>query len=1034
MKAFDVNEYRRTVLAKIKDDHSLADPATGDVMWVCAVESGASATEALKRLDDVHAAWQKDRNSPKYKGICAVLVGHREAYAQVLKNPEARAQASARHEEENAAKTAKAIEELNSVARDLLKARGGIPADRVPTLRAIAEQDGLGPEAFANWLAGQNVLAEERGVGAVPWEPMVRRQVREKLTALANADPAAAPRTATLLTFLGVAPNANGTQVRAAHARLAEANLRRQRDTVMTVTSELLAHVSKRMFSDDGLESYTASLHADAREEIRGPLRRAALVNGSVNASQFQALVMTVVGLQWGISQHVAKDIVAEAASSLSVPVEVSGDTTVVVCGTCGRPQSPGRKRNCQYCNTALFRECPQCNAKVEAATQICPQCNCNIALHVASVAAVNAAQEELAAGHPVAARTLCLNAIGGADPADAPPAMRAVLTEAGKAIEQAGTRWREVGTGGAGTRPWLSGASLAWLERNAADVVQPLTGKTVAAALAEVNELKAQIEDAVRQATAQPAGTVEAALLAMDARYPDAPPVTGALAKLPLDPPRDVQAQLDGYSVDVSWLAAPTRGVSYRVERQILFPEDKRTSHVVGTTSATSLEDAGVPVGVSVRYTVTAVAGPRTSPPATSPGAAVFIRGDIEAVAVEVLNGNVILTWPAAQLGAVKVEVERAVDPSSGIKAPVRRLIPHESGRLVDDKADTGVLYRYRVSLRYPTPDGSVTTTPGKSVEAMVVAPPVPVKELWASGTDEAGATTVSFQTVPIGEVTLYAGGTGWPAAGTRVSVSELDSVVHLNRARTVGTGRRRVTDSLARGRTTYRAVTVNGDQAVVGPELTYVAVPKARDVRVVADRGNEVVVGFELPEGVTEAFVAWRRDGEYPHKAAEEARDGAGSIRVTNTKLDIDGGVAIPAPLDGRGLFVVVFPAVRVGGELVAAQSGPSLVAREPRPVTVGYAVERAGMLRRKVHVQVHTRDGSPLPALEVHGVSTSGSRRTLDNIVPGVAASTERVLVTDPFGNSAPWTVELVSVAPKGSAVTVEHPSEDQRRISP
>ena len=129
MKAFDVNEYRRTVLAKIKDDHSLADPATGDVMWVCAVESGASATEALKRLDDVHAAWQKDRNSPKYKGICAVLVGHREAYAQVLKNPEARAQASARHEEENAAKTTKAIEELNSVARDLLKARGGIPAE-----------------------------------------------------------------------------------------------------------------------------------------------------------------------------------------------------------------------------------------------------------------------------------------------------------------------------------------------------------------------------------------------------------------------------------------------------------------------------------------------------------------------------------------------------------------------------------------------------------------------------------------------------------------------------------------------------------------------------------------------------------------------------------------------------------------------------------------------------------------------------------------------------------------------------------------
>lgn len=1033
MKAFDATEYRRTVLAKLKDDPRLAEPDTGDVMWVCAVEAGASPAEALKRLDDVAAQWQKDRNHPKYKGICAVLVKHRAAYAEVLKNPAARAQASARHDEERAARTAQAVEALDHLAAQLRRVHKGIPADRVPVLRSVAEQDGMDAAGFTAWLSGQQVLGEERGIGAVPWEPMVRKQVREALTKLANTDPAAAPRTATLFTFLGVPPNATVPQVRTAHARLNEANQRRQRNTVMTLTSDLLAHVSKRMFTDDGLESYTASLHADAREQIKARVRMDAVVTGSVNASQFQALVMTVVGLQWGISQTAAKDIVAEAAHSLSVPVEVSADTTVVVCGSCGRPQSPGSKRNCQYCSQPLYRACPQCDAKVESATQICPQCGCDIALHERATVATRVAQEELTAGRPLRARELCLHAIAGADVAAAPPALRAVLTEANKAVEQAGTHWREISAGGNAAKPWQAGLALTWLERNASDVVQPDTGKTVEQAGQEITALKATIEQQARDAAKLPPDQAEAALSALSVRYPDAPPVQAALAALPLAPARDVQATLGGTSVDVSWAPAPTRGVSYRVERHIVFPEDKRTSHVVGTTSATALEDAGVPVGVAVRYGVTAVAGPRTSPSAASPQASVFLDGDIEAVAVEVVNGNVVLTWPSAQLGAVKVVVEREVDPSAAIKAPVRRLIPREAGRQVDDGADTGVLYRYRVSLRYPRPDGSMVNTPGKWVSAMVVAPPTPVKELYSSGTDEGGVTTISFPAVSTGEVSIYAGGTGWPAVGTRLSVNELESMVVLNHARAVGSGRRRVADPVGRGRVTYRAVTVNADQAVVGPELTYLAVPKAREVRVVADRGHEVLVGFELPEGVTEAFVAWRRDGEYPHSATEPARDGAGSLRVTNTKLDIDGGVAIPAPEDGRGLFVVVFPAVRVGGELIAAHSGPAVVARVPREVKVLYRVERTGLLRRKVSVHAHTLQGVALPPLEVKAVSPSGSARTIARIETS-APSVEQALPTDaPFREGEPWLVELVSAAPRGYAVTIEQPVEDQRRIT-
>ena len=83
--------------------------------------------------------------------------------------------------------------------------------------------------------------------------------------------------------------------------------------------------------------------------------------------------------------------------------------------------------------------------------------------------------------------------------------------------------------------------------------------------------------------------------------------------------------------------------------------------------------------------------------------------------------------------------------------------------------------------------------------------------------------------------------------------------------------------------------------------------------------------------------------------------------------------------------------------------------------------------------VHVNVHTRDGSALPALEVQAVSASGSRRTLETIA-GSMPSTQRALPADPFGGNAAWTVEGVSTAPRGFAVSVEHPELDARRVTP
>lgn len=1031
-KAFDAGEYRRTVLSKLKSDPTLADPERGDVMWVCAVDADATPAQAAARLDEVLAQWRKDLSNPKYKGVVAALIKNHDAYAAVLANPAARTAAAERREAERAARFGHALAELEALSKDLVKKRGGIPADRVAMLRSVAEQEGMDAEAFAAWLASKTVLQDERGSGAMPWEPVVRKQVRERLAEIARLDPSTAGRAHTLLTFLGVAPTASVAQVQAAHTRLSEANLRRARDRAMTVTSELLAFVSGRMLTEEGIESYVASLHADAREEIRGPLRRAAIVTGAIDAAASQALVMTVVGLQWGISQQTAQEIVTDAAHALNVPIEVSGDLQVVVCGACGRPQSPGRRRNCQYCNQPLFTQCPQCSTKVESATVICPSCGCNLRLHAAAEQATARARELLDSAQPSQALQTGLEAIGGADVADAPPALRAVLTEAERTIADAVKQWGQLKSEWDRSRPWQAEQVATWLSRNAADVTEPGTGRTIASATAAIAEAQQQVLGAVAQVSGDPE-RAESELTTLAARFPDAPPVIAALAKLPLAPPRDVQAVLDRGAVDVTWAPAPTRGVSYRVERHVTFPPEARASHVVGTTSATSLEDAGIPIGVQARYTVIAQVDGRTSPAAASPEPGVFLEGDLDAATLEVTGGHVVLAWPAAQLGAARVVVEREVDPTSGVTQPVRRLIPHEEGRVVDDRVETGIPFIYRVFLRYTRPDGTPVNTTGRRLTVTVTPPPQQVRELWCTSTDERGTTTISFSTVTAGEVTLYEGGTGWPAEGTTLTRAELEQLVSRSGARAVGSGRRRVADSAARGAVRYRAVTLSGDQAVIGASLDHVVIPKASAVRVVSDTGSEVKIGVDLPTGVTEVFLAWRRDGEFPRDADTPSRDGAGSTRVTNTKLDIDGGITIAADDDGRPLHVVAFSAMRVNGEVHAAATGPSIVARQARNIQVSYTVEVTGLLRKKVEVNARTSDQLPLPPLEVVAVSGSGGRKRLTTY-DGRAWATQLEAPMDPFGNDQPWTIELQATVPAGLQVEVTGPAEAERLIRP
>ncbi|MBB2988458.1 hypothetical protein [Terracoccus luteus] len=1051
MDRFDANEYRKTVMARLHADFSPADPDNGDIFFICALDPRADTATAIQRLADVVAAWQRDRNHPKYKRITGDLVKLRPQYEAILSDPDRRAAARARIEGDRAASDTAALTKLDEYAAPLLKRHSGIPRSKVDALAAFAQHDGLPDAAFKTWLAGHTVIDDTTGAGAAPWDSPVRHQVRTQLDALARSDdPENASRYRTLFTFLGVSPKASPAEIRAAHARHTELNRSRVRGPEMTQTEDLLTHVATRLLGEDGVARYLASLRADARDSLKDDLRRRSLLSGSLPASDLEGIAAGLVALGWGFTAGTARDIVREAAHDARLAVEVGKDIDLIVCADCHRAQAAGQKKRCQYCRAELYQDCPSCNTRVMAAAEVCDHCNANLTVWRKAQQIVEAVETLMSLGKPVTALELCQQVLLETDIATAPAALRAAIDGAQDVIGRAQQMWGDLTRDRARGALWAASVTATWLARNASDVPNPSATSTSAGdrggqgSTGSIEEILEEIERDKASVLAQVAATetmapdeAESALTRLTVTYPDCPDATAHLAALPLAAPTAVTAHQDGDAVEISWVPSGSlsRTIRYRVERHTTWPARHVDHATVGATSVTHLEDGAAPIGTLVRYTVTATDGTRSSTP-VSTGEPAFIHGDIATLRADLAGTDVTLTWPPAGLGAADVVIERVVDPQSGMTAPTRRIRPTEPGRHVDGPLQYGIPYTYRAHVEYRTPDGENVRTPGVAAAVTLHLPPKPVTEMWAR-TAAHGPTQISFVSPPSGTVHVYTARTRAelePVArlvtGTR---TELDSA--SRGLRLVGEGRRRVVDDAATGAVWYLPVTVNGDQVAAGSFLEHHAVRPASDLSVVSDTGGRLTVTFEMPPGVTESYVAWRRD-RYPSSATEPvAGDLGGSRRLTNTKLQIDGGVSIDAPDDGRGVYVAVSSGIRAAdGTLTPAATAATVLARAVVPVTVSYQVRFGGMLRRHADVDVITSNGRPLPPLTLvaaagdpAGPDVAATLATHPGGVPGVTLRVEADALPP-----APFVLRLFTVPVPGADVTVTDPDVANRSL--
>ncbi|WP_327009912.1 hypothetical protein OHA72_23370 [Dactylosporangium sp. NBC_01737] len=1031
--SFDPGEYRTRVLARLRKRSGLADPRTGDPFLVCAIDLDATTQQVTDGLDRITAFWRKERDKPAYRGVVHELLSHRDAYAEELGTAPRRAAAAARVRAMREVSDQQAGLVLDRLAAGLRRAHGAVHRPKVKVLESIAAEEGMGGEAFQAWLARQEVTEEP--LAAQPWDPALRRQIRDDLDQLAQMDRPHAERYRTLLTFLGVGSHPSPDSVRRAYDALVERNRAVVQDSVTSRTEQLLSQVHVRLLAEDGIERYSASLRADAEELLATELRWTAQLTGLLQAPDTSAMAARVVGLAWGIADGEALEVVRRAAITAGLAVEVNTAVRLIVCAGCGRPQAVTDSERCAYCPAELFGGCVVCGESIPRAADICPRCNAPCGVLSVAERTVPALRDALASGFVAEANRLTLGVLTVVGHPAAPAELAGLVAEAADRYAEANQQWakllRETRRGAV----WAATSAAEWLATRARDVPSP-DPASPATAVSRIPLLEQAQQDAVvaaRRAAASPPEVREDELQRLLQRYPDCPQAQAALARIPLRPPVGLDAVVHGEDVEVSWRAAPAAPatLSYRVDRHVEWPPDLAGVTPVGSTTRTQLKDTGAPGGTVVRYTVTAVDGPRVSASVGAGTPRSFHRDVALLNASAVGRRAVRLEWPTEHLGSAEVTIEREVEHPGEGRGTTTRFRPVTAGLFFDETMELGVTYRYRVYLTYRDRAGNATRTSGREAVATVYAAPEPVDQLRALTGDD-GRTTITYDAPPAGTVRVYAlAGVREPfAASAARTALELDA--EASAARLVGEGPQRVVDEAGRAVVTYRAVTVSGPDVALGAHLVHVAAPRPGGLRTIGDSSGRLRLGFDLPAGVSTALVRWSRL-DFP-TGPDHDTPATGSAHVTAAELAATGGYDIDVPEDGRAVYVAVHATAAApgGGAPVVALAGARLLARRAVPTVVRYSVNIKRFMSR-VDIDVSTADGRPLPVLAVvlHNSAEPATASDGDTVC-SYASGTPTVALQVKREDLCNGYLRLFALPEPGFVVEVHDPPLTSRRV--
>ncbi|HET8863590.1 MAG TPA: zinc ribbon domain-containing protein [Solirubrobacterales bacterium] len=938
MRPFDPKTYLTEVLAPCVESAEL--PNLFDRYLLDVEDADETAIEA--RLEEVKRCWDKKSEHAKYGATVRSLIDKHSEAKLALVDPRGREQLADKvrkqmREREEA--STRAVQEWDELLEQMIRSAGGLEPAQRARLEKMAATTGIAGPAVQAKLDAAPVAAEPEVL-----DQSQRTVIAQSLTNLARD--LGEPRVGlSLFHAFGLELTDDRETIEARHQEEVQANRLRSHGNTKASWDSVLSLARIHLLEND-TRAYVHGLMLDVREALELRAMKAAADDGAIDEVEAEQLLREALAL--GLTSELAQRVVAELAREYGAGLRTGAAVDFVACPSCNNPhpRDAGDER-CRRCGTPLFVYCPNdCSWRNDATAARCSKCGTDLHRYTAAIRAVARLPELVDEGRVGRARDELDDAIAvlGRSHAEVESASRRVTA----AVEAAKRGWAEVDAARAERRHYAARRLLAELERKAKDFPGP-TGEPPAKALETSRERVAEAETALARARGLQGEARERTLTEALHLAADCVEAERELDKMPLQAPSGVEATATGAVMTVRWAASPTSGVRYLVRRD----EDGR-SGAVGEVDGLEIADSGARHGAVLRYQVEAVRGRARSPVAVSPP--VIVALEVSDLSASGGDGEVRLSW-AARGGAGRVVVTRR-DEVDRSETP----IASDSGGVTDRSVLNGRRYTYLVCVEYPGPAGKLVRTPGLTAFAEPVERPKPLRELSV----QAGPAGVAlgFEQPENGTVSVFR----CPEDPELELGAELDpaSLAALGQALTVS-GSSAADPTPPAGRCFYQAVTVAGGLAIAGVAVRHVALPEIANVRAVAN-GRQAQVTWTWPDGVTLARVVWRHDRQPagPGDADSQAIDyRLGEYRDR-------GG----CPLDlgeQRSLFVSVYPAARIGGEIACGSGGgrgTRATLRTKSRTELRYSVRRSGMLQKRLEVEVSEPPTGSLPELVLVG----------------------------------------------------------------
>lgn len=430
-------------------------------------------------------------------------------------------------------------------------------------------------------------------------------------------------------------------------------------------------------------------------------------------------------------------------------------------------------------------------------------------------------------------------------------------------------------------------------------------------------------------------------------------------LETMPPPPPRNLQVNVRGKVVHLTWDASTIPGVAYKVVcKEGAQPNVATDGKTLNTVTGLSYDDSDPTVGIPLYYAIFSTLEGVLSHTAARPAQPIFLLADVVNVIVQVDHQKVTIGWEppkhAHQLVIVRKEQATPGSLTDGMR--LAEIGPAQRS-FVDSQVENEHIYYYRIYCQFKDAEGKLQPSSGTIVMAIPETPPTIIAHIdiaeVSSGTTR--AVEICWSPPQKGVGVIIKSHQALRYEGMVIPEAQLGALGK----RLEGHGSAKVMDAWSHaGMAYYTPAVIFQQMAYLGASQYYACVPSVSNLRY-QNLGSVLRLTWLWPDDCQEVYVA------YNLKQWPQEHDPMTTIcRVSRNEYDHMGHYDIRGMVS-QDYYITVSAIITQGSDPIRAQ-GVRLRARLASQAVITYEIKNPSFFNKKRTLHILVDNNSRLPAL--------------------------------------------------------------------